>query len=438
MNRQIRCRVGGSGLSKVSIHFVLRYSSTVLAMVLSVFRNLFPKRVSSSKIDYIHEDYRSMHKRSYQVNRFNAPFRECFRSVLIVIQLNGLFPIGYNANGSYRLRVASIKYLYSVFVGLVILGLSVLSLMKALHDNMEFDKMVTSLFYFVDFMVVVQFQVLAVQWANIMVVWSEFEATLDNNEQLLGKRFSLKALFQMIIASVTLMTLFAEILSVIAGIEHGDLCVGVDGLLQRYFRQAFPQVFLYTGYTLWKGVLLQISQFFCTFIRMFIDVFLILISLGLGRLISRLNLQYGLPRRVLTDEFWARYKEQYQQFANLVQFVDKRIGHLTILCFLSDLYLICIRILKSFQSMDTFRQALFFWYALLFLIGRFVIVCIVAANFHEETKRPLKILDKVPASRWSMEAQRFQDLVTHTDVCLTGIGFFKLRRTLLLSVSSLL
>lgn len=409
-------------------------------MVFSILKKLLfvRKANKSSKVSYMHEEYRNLkHIRSLNNDLYNSPFRDCFRPVLVVIQLNGLLPIDSSGNGNFRFRFATIKYLYSVFVGLVILALSVLSLMKARQDNMEFDKIITAVFYFVDFLVVLQFQVLAAQWPNIMIVWSDFEASLDQNEQLLGKRCSLNVLFKIIIMAVTVMTVLAEILSVAAGIENGELCVRVKGEMESYFRQAFPQIFLYTGYALWKGVLIQIVQFFCTFIRMFLDVFLVFISLGLGRLIARLNLQYGLPRssRTLTDDFWGRYKEQYQHFMHLVDFVDKRIGHLTILCFLSDLYLICIRILKSLQSMDTFRQALFFCYALIFLILRLVAVCLFASNFHQEAKRPLQTLVKVPASRWSVEAQRFQDLVTHNDVCLTGIGFFKLRRSLLLSVS---
>lgn len=409
-------------------------------MVFSNLKTIFHTKNhhTKTKVTCIDEEYRNLNEKSFisRVNMYNAPFGECFRPVLFTVQLTGLLPVDCNENGSFRFRVTSLKYLYSVAVGLTILALSIISLYKAIHDNMEFGKIVVFIFYFVDFLVVMQFQILAMQWADIMIVWNDFERRLDNNEQLLGKRFSLKVLFQLIIVSVTAMTVIAEILGVIAGLERGEQCVEVDGKFQRYFRKVYPQVFGYIEYSLWKGILIQIVQFYCTFVRMFLDVFLVFISIGLCRLIARLNLQFGVPRsnRTLTDNFWMRYKERFLEFMNLVEFVDKRFGHVIILCFLSDLYLICIRILKSLQSMDTVRQAFFFWYALLFLIMRLVWVCIAASNLHEEAKRPLIILRKVPASCWSLEAQRFQDLVTHNDVCLSGIGYFKLRRTILLSV----
>lgn len=392
---------------------------------------------SSSKVTFVNEEYR-ITKRQSEKNSYNSPFWECFRPVLFLIQLTGLMPIQQQPNGMFRFSFASITFLYSIMIASVIFAFSIMSLMKALHDNMEFDKIITFMFYFVDFMVIVQFQFVAAQWSNIMTVWKDFERTLAQNEQLLGKRYSLRVTFQLVLILVTVMTVVSEILSVAAGLEKAQQCVHIDDELQRYFRQAFPQIFLYTEYQTWKAILMQCVQFLCTFVRMLLDIFLVFIGLGLSSLISRLNLQYRLPKskRTLNDGFWVRYKAQYLQFMDLVTFVDTKIGHVTILCFLSDLYLICVRLLNSLKSMTTVRQALFFWYALLFLIMRLIWVCIVAAQLHEEAKRPLLALRQVLASSWTMEVQRFQDLITHNDVCLSGYGYFKLRRTLLLSVNN--
>lgn len=392
--------------------------------------------MSSTKVTYLSQEYRNFngHASRHQ-SSFNASFCECFRPVLTLVQLCGLLPIDNQANG-FRLRFASLKYLHSLLVATAILTLATLSFIKALHDNLEFDKIVTFIFYFIDFLVVLLFQQLGKNWGDIMIVWTDFERTLDRNEQLLGRRYSLKVTFQLIIIGSTTLSVLAEILGVVAGFEKGAQCVGVQGDIQRYFRQAYPQLFfMHVEYSLWKGILMQIIQFLCTFIRMFLDVFLVYISIGLCRLIERLNLQYGgVPRSSTREDFWERYKHQYLKFINLVDFVDERLGYIVLLCFFSDLYLICIRILNSLKSMGTARQAVFFSYALIFLIMRLVCVCYFASNIHLEAKRPLKVLRKVPTSCWSVEAERFQRLITENDVCLSGFGYFKLRRTLLLSV----
>lgn len=398
-------------------------------------------RASTAKVEYLQEDYRNLKHQSVQTNfnLFNSPFGDCIRPVLFVVQFTGVMPVDLDPENEWRLNICSLKYFYSIFIALSVLAMSLLSFVKVLSDDLEFDKIVVFLFYLVDFLVIVQFQWLSREWENIMIVWREFERKLDQNEHLLGKRFSLKVTFQIVLLFVSILCIVAELLAVVAGVELGAKCIGVEGDTQRYFKQQFPQFFSLVEFRIWWAVILQLIQFFGTFLRMFLDVFLVLISVGLCRLIARLNLQYQTPRssRTVTDDFWLRYKELYIQFMELVHFVDKRIGHLIVLCFASDLYLICIRILNSLKSLDTFRHVIYFWYALLFLIFRLIFVCYYASNLHQEAKRPLVMLRGIKADNWTVEAQRFQDLVTNNDVCLTGMGYFKLRRTLLLSVSEL-
>lgn len=392
-----------------------------------------------SKVDFIREDYKNIKPPSFasEIHSFNTSFVDCFRPILCVIQLAGLLPINCRDN---RFSIWSIKYLYSSIIALLLLGLSLCSLAEGVSLNFEFDKIIEFMFYFIDFLVVVLFQLLGHHWRNILTVWSDFERTLNTNEQLLRRRFSLRVAFQLIILVGTVMTLVTEILGLIAGLEKSGQCSNEPSeKVHRYFKVQFSEIFSIIEYSFWMGIILQLFKFICTFIRMFLDVFLMLISLGLCRLIDRLNLQFSSARsnRVINDDLWIRYKDQYLRFMELVAFVDSRIGYVTIICFLSDLYLICVRLLKSFNSLDTLCHAMYFWYALCFLIARLVCVCYFASNLHKSSKRPLILLRKVPASCWSVEAQRFQDLVIHNDVCLTGLGFFKLRRTLLLSVSQL-
>lgn len=420
--------------TKTAQHFIEMVSSPLK----KILDKISPKS-SSTKVEYIQEDYRSINPRPFNgsINLFNATFRQCIRLTLIIVQFMGILPVSAVKNGGWRFRVLSAKFIYSFIIAAVLLGMSILSLWKSFKDNLEFDKIVNFIYYSIDLVVIIQFMVLASQWDNIMAAWSEIEKSLENNEQLLGRRFSLKVTFDVLIITMTVLTMIAEILAFIAGMERGAQCVGIDGDMHRYFRQQFPQVFSVIEYAVWKAVLIQFVQFIGTFIRMFVDVFLIIISIAMCRLMQRMNLQYNLPRsdRVLTEAFWTRYKSHYLKFMHFVDYVNKRLGHLIVVCFLSDLYLICVRFLNSLKSLDTVRHALYFWYVLVFLILRLVFVCFYAANLHDEAKKPLVLLRNIPTIRWGTEAQRFQDLVTHNDVCLSGLGYFKLKRSLLLTVS---
>lgn len=80
-------------------------------------------------------------------------------------------------------------------------------------------------------------------------------------------------------------------------------------------------------------------------------------------------------------------------------------------------------------------QFTYFWWSLLFLIGRTIAVSLYAAQIHEESKKPIKMLRALPRSAWCSEAHRFADEVVNDTVALSGMRFFYITRKLLLAVS---
>lgn len=202
---------------------------------------------TSSKVEYLQQDYQNLKPKHQSVqtnfNLFNAPFAECIRPVIFVVQITGVLPVDLNPQNEWRLHFWSFKYFYSVLVAFGLLSMSLLSFVKVLTDDMEFDKIVVFLFYLVDFLVIVLFQLLAREWTNIMITWTEFERKLTQNEHLLGKRFSLKVTFQVVLMFVSILCIIAELLAVVAGVELGAQCPGVDSDTIKYFKQQFPQFF---------------------------------------------------------------------------------------------------------------------------------------------------------------------------------------------------
>lgn len=80
-------------------------------------------------------------------------------------------------------------------------------------------------------------------------------------------------------------------------------------------------------------------------------------------------------------------------------------------------------------------QTVYFWFSLVFLIGRTLAVSLYAAQIHEESKKPIKMLRAIPRKVWSKEAHRFADEVVTDTVALSGMRFFFITRKLLLAVS---
>lgn len=80
-------------------------------------------------------------------------------------------------------------------------------------------------------------------------------------------------------------------------------------------------------------------------------------------------------------------------------------------------------------------HAFYFYFSLSFLFVRTLIVTLSAAAIHDEAKRPADVLRAVPYCSWSTEVQRFIEEVVNSTVALSGMRFFYLTRSLILSVA---
>lgn len=80
-------------------------------------------------------------------------------------------------------------------------------------------------------------------------------------------------------------------------------------------------------------------------------------------------------------------------------------------------------------------HAIYFWFSLIFLIGRTLAVSLYASSIHDESKRPIYVLRSVPNESWCLDVERFIEEVNNGKMALSGMRFFYLTRTIILSVS---
>lgn len=83
----------------------------------------------------------------------------------------------------------------------------------------------------------------------------------------------------------------------------------------------------------------------------------------------------------------------------------------------------------------TFAHAFYFWVSLLYLIGRTLAVSLYSASINDESKRPLEVFRAVSRQDWCVEVKRFNEEVANDTIALSGMKFFNLTRTLVLSVA---
>lgn len=84
--------------------------------------------------------------------------------------------------------------------------------------------------------------------------------------------------------------------------------------------------------------------------------------------------------------------------------------------------------------METKWDAIYFWFSMIFLIGRTISVSLIAAQVHDESRKPINTLCGVPKTSWCKDVKRFIDEVNNHTVALSGMRFFFLVRSLILSV----
>lgn len=79
-------------------------------------------------------------------------------------------------------------------------------------------------------------------------------------------------------------------------------------------------------------------------------------------------------------------------------------------------------------------HSIYFWSSLALLIFRTLFVTLHAARLNDESKRSARVLRAIPTEHFGRDARRFLEEVCNTEVALTGMRFFRLNRSLILSV----
>lgn len=92
-------------------------------------------------------------------------------------------------------------------------------------------------------------------------------------------------------------------------------------------------------------------------------------------------------------------------------------------------------LLSIHSPMPSVAHTLYFYFSLMFLLGRTLAVSLYSAEIYDESQKPIKVLRCVPMDSWCFETKRFSDEVSHDTVALTGMKFFHITRKLVLSVS---
>ncbi|XP_063220885.1 gustatory receptor for sugar taste 64f-like [Bacillus rossius redtenbacheri] len=203
-----------------------------------------------------------------------------------------------------------------------------------------------------------------------------------------------------------------------------------------YFKAEYSQIFADARFSAWAGVLATVVGFFATHVRSYVDAFIVVVSMSLAarfRLLTR-RLRCGLDEMRSEDD-WRQMREDYNSLSWLCLSVDEALSKLVLLSFTSNVYFVCLQLYHSIRPVKNAAEIVYFYYSVGFLLLRIVLVAINAAAINDESKEPKTIIFSVPSRSFSSEVQRFLLQVTFDEVVLTGMKFFSVTRSLILTIA---
>ncbi|XP_052123167.1 gustatory receptor for sugar taste 64e-like isoform X2 [Frankliniella occidentalis] len=336
-------------------------------------------------------------------------------------------------------RWSGVRILRLLYAGVIVVGLSVqaaLSLYREMTADSLWDSSVDMMFFGSATAATVLFLELGPRWRRLT---RSFEC-VESHMVDFGYPPLLRRQMKRLTAVVLLGAAVEHILSVWSAVDFTWPCymeAGPGGLLKGYSLLKFPMTFTVMAYEHWKAVVVLFFNFVGTFFWNFNHLFVMLISMPLSHRFKQVNERLeAVTGKVMTDDFWRRARETYNELSVLCREVDDAIGKLVLLSFASNMYFICRQLLHSFRTLRTgFWYNLYFIYSFGYMLLRTVLVSLFAASVNDQSRRPLRVLFGVPAEGYTHEVERFMSQVTRDHVALTGCRFFSVTRGLILTVA---
>ncbi|KAH8281278.1 hypothetical protein KR018_007455 [Drosophila ironensis] len=368
---------------------------------------------------------------------YKGNFHEAVAPVLATAQVFSLMPvlgIGGSTARSLHFSRRSWRFWYSLLY-LACTSVDLLfGIRKVAHSVLDVRSVEPIVFNASILIASWQFLHLATLWPSLMRHWAEVERRLPVYSSLLARARPVRRI-RLVAFLLLALSLMEHLLSIIAVVYH-DFCPKRRDPMESYLQKTSSQLFDVFAYSNWLGWLGKLQNVMLTFGWSYMDIFLMLLGLGLSEMLSRLN--GSLQRQVsqpLSEEYWTWARCLYRSIVELIREVDDAVSGIMLISFGSNLYFICLQLLKSINTMPTSAHAVYFYFSLSFLLSRATAVLLFVSAVNDRARETLRLLRLVPARAYYPEVSRFAGELAGDEVALTGAKFFNVTRQLFLAVA---
>ncbi|XP_033149613.1 gustatory receptor for sugar taste 64a [Drosophila busckii] len=204
-----------------------------------------------------------------------------------------------------------------------------------------------------------------------------------------------------------------------------------------YIMQNYDYVFQILPYTKTIAIFILIANGACTFVWNYMDLFIMMISKGLAYRFEQISARIRKleHEEQVKESTFIEIREHFVRMCELLEKVDNALSSIILLSCINNLYFVCCQLLNIFNKLRWPINYIYFWYSMLYLVGRTACVFLTAATINDQSKSALGVLRRVSSKNWCVELKRFSEEVHMDQVALTGMKFFRLTRSVVISVA---
>ncbi|EDV50844.1 gustatory receptor for sugar taste 64a [Drosophila erecta] len=282
---------------------------------------------------------------------------------------------------------------------------------------------------------------LAKKWPAVVRIWTRTEMVFTKSPYEIPKR-NLARRVQLAALAIIGLSLgehaLYQVSAILSYTRRIQLCANITTVpsFGNYMQRNYDYVFQLLPYSPIIGVLVLSINGACTFVWNYMDLFIMMISKGLSYRFEQITARIRkLEHKEVCESVFIEIREHYVKMCELLEFVDSAMSSLILLSCVNNLYFVCYQLLNVFNKLRWPINYIYFWYSLLYLIGRTAFVFLTAADINEESKRGLGVLRRVPSCSWCVEVERLIFQMTTQTVALSGKKFYFLTRRLLFGMA---
>ncbi|XP_069678714.1 gustatory receptor for sugar taste 64f-like [Periplaneta americana] len=397
---------------------VTRRVAAIKGPIKSVSRRL---KNGSLALNDSEDDVNSMHR--------------AMNSVLLVAQFFALCPVqGITSSrpADLRFRWRSFRVIYTIIVILAFMVSLGFTISWYLIVGFTFKTSGSLVFYLTGTLCCCMFLKMATKWPGLALLWHQTERSQMHYGYPDHLRFKIRTMAA-IIATVA----FCEyLLSHANSLYRASQCASSTAdLIKRYFIVSHRHVFGVVRFSYGMAVFTALCNFIGAFYWSFANLFVMIISVALASRFRLLNKSLKqVHGKVMSQNFWRSTREDYNALSFLTSNVDKCVSSIILLCFATNLFFICEQLLNMSYSASAVQNT-YFYVSFSYLIIRTVAMALYAASVYDDSRVAKDVLYSVPAHNYQIEIHRFLVQVATDNISLTGLNFFPVTRTVLLTLA---